>query len=322
MAPTALLVAKSNKASSHLTRKLEQTGIFGGIIPFHCGTDALHHLEQHQADMLFCALDSESHESLAWADALWQNEDLQDLPLVAVTREADQEGRIHSLENGATDCITFETHAEEMAARIQAVLKRQQMILELREATQQLTQLAQTDPLTGLGNRAYFDRAIEQEAARTVRSKAPFTLLMIDIDHFKQLNDNYGHQTGDQVLRAVANVLQNSARTSDMVCRYGGEEFALILPETTAPKAIILADRIHKNLVLLNRELRNIDPPITVSIGIKCASGKAPIHHQQVIEAADQALYKAKRNGRNRTEVAASSTPVLDLQNHSAIGRA
>lgn len=313
MAPTALLIAHNHRTSEQLTRKLERTGIFGGIIPFRCDAEALSHMQQHAADILFCTVDRADQTSLSCLTSLSQRAERQDLPLIAITRETDHEGRIASLEQGASDCISFDTLPQELAARIQALLKRQARITELRRTAERLTQMAQTDGLTGLSNRAFFDRALEHEVARTERSRVPFSLMLLDIDHFKRLNDTYGHQTGDLVLQAVAGVLLASARTSDVVCRYGGEEFGIILPETTAPKAVVLANRIHHNLANLSLQLPQINQPITISIGIKCISGKTHLTAWQVVEEADRALYDAKRNGRDRTEIARSSTPVMPI---------
>jgi two-component system cell cycle response regulator len=159
-----------------------------------------------------------------------------------------------------------------------------------------------TDPLTQLGNRATFDMSIKQATAISQRSGISYSLLMIDLDHFKSFNDTHGHQVGDTVLKLTAAAIRQAARDSDICCRYGGEEFAVILPDTKARNAEVLAERIHKQIRKMSLSQPRERRPITVSIGISSANQHNASHPQTLIEEADQALYLAKKNGRNRTE--------------------
>lgn len=168
----------------------------------------------------------------------------------------------------------------------------------------QLYAQAVNDGLTGLFVRRYFDLQLKDLYAKAARYSRCFALLMFDIDHFKQFNDTHGHQTGDQVLQQVARLLQKNTRESDIVCRYGGEEMAVLLPETGEDEAFVLANKLCKRMRehafhgATGQELR-----VTTSIGV---AGYSPNFEtpEAMLKACDAALYEAKRNGRNRVELA------------------
>ncbi len=302
---TVLLLAEKN-CRAKLIDKLAATGIFNRIVPLKSPAALFSHLQSQSADLICWAMDN---RPTGWITQLHSMEQWHDLPLVAFADCNDQRGMIDGFSLGASDCVTFSIRPDELTARLQAQLKRWKRILELRQSKQQLQKMALTDALTGLGNRATFDMSIQQASARTQRSGTPYSLLLIDLDHFKWFNDCYGHQSGDEVLRKVSEVIENCARDADICCRYGGEEFAVILPDTEAKNAKILADRIHKQLARVSRSLRQFRQPITVSIGISNASQQGATHPNMVIEEADRALYLAKDNGRNRTEIWRAATP-------------
>jgi diguanylate cyclase len=158
-----------------------------------------------------------------------------------------------------------------------------------------------TDPLTGLGNRKHFDRSVDESVRRAVATGQPLSLLMMDIDHFKSFNDNYGHLTGDQVLRLVGMSLKQSIKGQDFTARYGGEEFAVVLPNTPLRQAIIVADNIRR--MVMSKELKKkssgeILGRVTLSAGVSTL--KHGEDADALIERADSCLYAAKRNGRNR----------------------
>jgi diguanylate cyclase (GGDEF)-like protein len=169
------------------------------------------------------------------------------------------------------------------------------------QAEDRLEEMATTDALTGLKNRRKFDGEIDAEWRRAARSKIPVALLMIDADHFKSYNDNYGHQAGDQVLVGIAICISDSVRRAgDCPARFGGEEFAVLLPGTSAADAFVVAENIR-----LKVELWSEEPDVTtVSIGVASMTPSAGLHCSDLIAAADKALYAAKANGRNQTVVA------------------
>lgn len=158
-----------------------------------------------------------------------------------------------------------------------------------------------TDPLTGLGNRKYFDRAVTDAVTTSMAGGRPLSLLMFDIDHFKSFNDNYGHLTGDQVLRLVALSLKQTIKGQDIIARYGGEEFAVVLPNTNLRQALVVAENIRH--AVMSRELKKkstgeILGRVTISVGVSALQAGDDVY--TLIERADLCLYAAKRNGRNR----------------------
>jgi diguanylate cyclase len=176
-----------------------------------------------------------------------------------------------------------------------------QEINALQENLEAVRTESLTDPLTGLANRKYFDQALFKAIAEAAHRNEPLSLMMTDIDHFKTFNDNYGHLTGDQVLRLVAMSAKQNVKGQDIAARYGGEEFAVVLPNTVLRSAITVADHIRRAVMtkeLMKRSTGEHLGRITISIGVAALRrGDTP---QSLIERADACLYAAKRNGRNR----------------------
>jgi diguanylate cyclase (GGDEF)-like protein len=169
--------------------------------------------------------------------------------------------------------------------------------LKLREA---LREQAIRDPLTGLYNRRYLENVLPRELNRSVRSQRPMSVVMVDIDHFKRFNDTYGHKAGDLVLQAVARTMQEFLRSSDLACRYGGEEFVLLLSEMEGEMAVRRVERLLEQVSLLAIEIEGLGlPTITFSAGV----ASCPLHatqQEQLLGLADAAMYSAKNGGRNR----------------------
>jgi len=168
--------------------------------------------------------------------------------------------------------------------------------LALENAT--LYELATLDGLTRIYQRRYFEAMAEMEWKRVIRHRRSVSILMIDMDHFKNINDTHGHSKGDQVLRKVSQILKSACREEDIVARYGGEEFIILLPETDQDGARSVSQRIHDSLLKL---YTLPDRTITVSIGVACYPSSGAQDLTELIRDADQALYDAKRTGRNKT---------------------
>jgi diguanylate cyclase (GGDEF)-like protein len=179
------------------------------------------------------------------------------------------------------------------------------VIADSLEMQRKYQRYASTDALTKLHNRGWLDDAFDREIKRSERDELPLALIMIDVDNFKNYNDEYGHLAGDHVLIMVADSIRGPLRPNDLVARFGGEEFAVLLPETTLKNAKIIAERLRDNVcradpgILDNKQL----PAVTISLGI--AGRKAGYSLDMMIAAADVAMYHAKRNGKNRVEIAA-----------------
>ncbi len=201
--------------------------------------------------------------------------------------------------------IAYATLESKVADRTQD-LERE---IEVRkEYEERLRDLAIHDPLTALFNRRAFDERLREELRRTVRYQRPLCLMMLDIDFFKRVNDTHGHNAGDEVLAGIADVLQTSARENDMVARLGGEEFAVLMPETTSDAAARVAERLRK---AVERKLFSTaagDLAITISIGVAVWAGSIA-DAAEFVNAADGALYRAKNSGRNRVCIAGAETP-------------
>mgnify|MGYP001809729327 CR=1 FL=1 len=178
------------------------------------------------------------------------------------------------------------------------------LLLKMRYLYSQTEYLSVTDGLLGLYNRRHFENNIEREFLRTKRYRSDLSLAMIDIDHFKNVNDTYGHQFGDYVLKEIANIVSESFRKTDMIYRYGGEELAVILTETSLENSLIPLERLKNKIAKHKFAYNNDETNVTISIGLS-ANNTNILTHEALVECADKALYKAKQSGRNK--VVASS---------------
>jgi diguanylate cyclase (GGDEF)-like protein/PAS domain S-box-containing protein len=172
----------------------------------------------------------------------------------------------------------------------------------LRRANEQLELLALHDPLTGLANRRKFAERFEYDMARSVRARTPLSLLMIDIDHFKAINDRHGHLAGDTCLKVLAGLLARNVRVVDLVARFGGEEFAVLLPEMSSDQALLAAERIRSQVASHPVGLGEAVAPVamTVSVGASTSEGTGAVILEDLLARADEAVYRAKRSGRNQ----------------------
>lgn len=226
-----------------------------------------------------------------------------------IIRPKEFSGTTEDIERDAeTDALTYVLSS----TSLDLLIARVRTLIEFKRHLDYCTEAAFTDPLTGLANRRRFEQQLEVEITRTQRYARPFCLIMIDLDHFKRVNDTFGHEAGDQTLKIISGVLAESARANDIVARIGGEEFALILPETEIDKAFQVASRLRE--AVASTEIPNIGL-MTVSIGIAefplCATA------DNLYAVADNALYQAKRAGRNR--VMCAETRQLLTERHLRI---
>lgn len=189
-------------------------------------------------------------------------------------------------------------------ALVELTLQAQMQATQLQQQNKQLKTAASTDGLTGLYNRASFDEFIEAACGKALESSQPLSLIMIDIDRFKSVNDKHGHPAGDAVIRAVARLLRAAARRDDMPARYGGEEMALVMPNTTRANAAAVAELLRRALEAKPVPTPSAPLPITASFGVSCLEPGSPIKKAaHLIKAADLALYHAKTSGRNNVKV-------------------
>lgn len=214
---------------------------------------------------------------------------------------------VAGLEAGADDYLVKPVHPSELAARLKTARRILTLEATLKKRTEEVEHLSITDTLTQLYNRRYFNEQLPKLLHASRRHGRPLSLIMTDIDHFKKINDTYGHQTGDRVLEAFAAQIQGSLRVGlDWAARFGGEEFVVVLPETEVDKAGVVAERLR--LLVAHTSVESPQGPvrITASFGVSGipAGGDEGLSMEALVAAADAALYRAKQNGRNRTETA------------------
>jgi len=190
-----------------------------------------------------------------------------------------------------------------------------ELIQQLQKECRRLWDLSQTDPLTGLYNRRYLMYALEREMERTRRTGLPTSLILIDLDHFKRINDTYGHQTGDLVLQEISRSFLGAIRKLDVVCRYGGEEFAILLPGTRLPHAVRLAERLQAMLETTIIQNDGLSLSVTASFGVDSFSAKEKTSVSAFVKKTDHLLLKAKRQGRNNVQhpLGATLTPTVEV---------
>ena len=224
--------------------------------------------------------------------------------ILVITSKQDKQDVVLALDAGADDYIVKPIDASELRARIQVGRRILALQDELFRSREQLRRQATIDSLTGLLNRRAILAALAEELGRASREARPTGVLMLDIDHFKEVNDRFGHQVGDCVLAEVSGRLANSVRSYDRVGRYGGEEFLGVLPNCSGPLLQAVAERIRSRVVSRPVTTTAGDLTLSVSVGLAVCDGRSAVSVEEVIHVADVALYVAKDGGRNRCVLA------------------
>lgn len=225
---------------------------------------------------------------------------IRNLPVIVMTTAKDMSEKHLAFLNGANDFLNKPVDSLELQARVNVHHRFARTIYELEASQAALAELATTDSLTKLKNRRLFYTQAEQNLTVCRRYGKDMSMLLLDIDHFKKVNDTFGHHAGDEVLVAIANLLLKMVRDVDLVARFGGEEFAILMPETNRLGAAVLGERIR---AAVERELINVTGqhiPITVSIGVTTLAAEAVESIDQMLSITDKRLYLAKNSGRNR----------------------
>src|SRR6185369_15445540 len=303
MSDNVLIIDDSDAVRERIIKTLESFELFARYYEAEDGLEGFKKLLSSPVDIILCDLEMPRIDGFKFLSMLKSRPDLQDVPVIILTGMNDRELKIKGLEQGASDYITKPFDPEELVARVNVHLKIKHLQDDLKRSNELLLELSNTDHLTGLFNRRYLMEALDKEIHRSIRKGGNLSLLIMDIDHFKKVNDTYGHLQGDAVLQRVALNLQKELRSYDIAARYGGEEFIAVLPDATLKESIFVAERIRMSIhdIKFDGELSPLS--ITASLGVASFSAQNCNNVDGFIKLADDALYLAKSKGRNRVEI-------------------
>ncbi|MBU6499171.1 MAG: PleD family two-component system response regulator [Rhodospirillales bacterium] len=310
----ALVVDDWDSSAQALQDILAREGILTGRASRE--SEALQLTAAMPFDLVVLSLSMAGEDALRLASRLRAADGTHDIPMLLIA-EPEQKSRIlRGFDLGANDWLLRPVDENELRARARNQIRRKFYQDRLRADLGHALEMALTDPLTGFYNQRYLMRHLGSLIA--AGQPNGIAVMMIDVDHFKEINDRWGHQTGDEALRAIADTLRRRIRVFDSIARYGGEEFVVVMPGTGAQEAYIAAERLREAIVetVFSPE-PGLAHPITVSIGVACSHG-TPTTAERLLHLADQALYEAKRCGRNRTEESGAGRPRMPALGHHA----
>lgn len=261
-------------------------------------TEAIIRAKGGDFDLVIASLSLDKQDGLRFCATLRSLDATRQTPILSLVDEGDLKRMVRALDIGVNDYLMRPVERNELVARVRTQLRRKRFSDRLKQSLQLSLELAVTDQLTGLFNRRYMSRHLNTLLGDNNSKQVSF--LMLDVDFFKQINDTYGHDVGDEVLREFANRISANVRGIDLACRFGGEEFVVVMPDTDMSFAYMVAERLRQSVADAPFEVSAAarQVPVTISIGVASSStGDTP---DVLLKRADQALYRAKRDGRNR----------------------
>ncbi len=297
----SLLVVDDNDMNRDLlSRRLRRRGY--DVTVATGGADAIDCLTRSSFDAIL--LDIMMPNVNGWDVLKWirDRHSREQLPVIMVTAKDTAEDIVRALELGANDYLTKPFDLKVVLARVATHVSLKRTSQSMAALNQKLAELARHDALTGVLNRNTFIELFQAEWQRSKRYQRPLSCVMLDIDFFKRINDTFGHATGDRVLEQVAHILRSNSRTSDLVGRFGGEEFCILLSETAEQNAVTWCERVRQRIAELAIPVDGQEVKISASFGLTSHTGELP-RPKQLIEQADEAMLIAKRLGRNRVVV-------------------
>ncbi|HBA86507.1 MAG TPA: diguanylate cyclase response regulator [Geobacter sp.] len=303
MSNCVLVIDDSAAIREQVVRTLKDVGLFDRYKQARDGLEGFKTLIESKADLVICDVDMPRMDGYKFLQLVASRPELQGLPIIMLTGMMDFNSKIRGLEQGASDYLTKPFDAGELVARVKVQLKIKSLQDELKKANEQLKRLTNIDHLTNLFNRRYLSEILEGEFFRARRNRENLSLIIVDIDYFKNVNDTYGHQNGDVVLAAVANLSQLQLRAYDSAARYGGEEFVLVLPGTSLQGGQMVSERLRQSVLDFTFPPPMEDMTLTISAGVATYPSINIDSVDSLFRQADEALYRAKQNGRNRVEL-------------------
>ncbi len=264
---------------------------------------ALNRARQGDFDLILVNMSIEAMDPLRLCSSIRSFEETRLTPILAIVRHGDTRKLVRALDIGVNDYVTRPVDKNELTARVSTQLRRKRYLDQLRSSFQVSLEMAVTDQLTGLYNRRYLASHLSAMFDRAYWTGRPLAVMILDIDHFKEVNDSHGHDVGDRVLKEFADRISNSIRGIDLACRYGGEEFLIAMPDTDLNFASVVAERLRQEIAMQKFHVNAGRDELTVTVSIGIAStenGPEDDSAQKLIKRADEALYEAKTGGRNR----------------------
>lgn len=300
MGQTLLIIDDSEAVRNRVKESVASCGLFDTILEAPDGLLGFKLLREHSVDLVLCDLIMRGVDGFKFLALKRSDPRFDDVPVILLTGQETVSSKVRALDSGASDYLVKPFDDAELVARLRVHLKVKQLQDALREKNRELEDLSRRDPLTGVANRRAFHELLDAEFARCARYGRPFSFMMVDLDHFKNVNDTHGHQAGDLALITTAKTLVGQLRTNDMVGRYGGEEFAVILPETAHSGAMLVAERCRVKIASTPLIYADTVFSVTASMGLASVPDPRASTTEAMIRLADEALYDAKRQGRNR----------------------
>lgn len=260
-----------------------------------------------RVDLVVLNLLSRSFDPLRWVAQLRAQETTRHRPVLAIANADERKQMLKGLELGVNDVIPRPVDMQELLARARTQIRRKRYADFLRNTLDRSLELAVTDPLTGLNNRRFLDHQLNMLMARHIKGGPALSVLLLDIDFFKRVNDGYGHDAGDEVLKEFARRVSLNVRAIDMACRFGGEEFVVLMPETDGEAALSIAERVRSQVAETPFSVSGgASLHVTVSVGVATSRGLGDTP-EAVLKRADEGVYEAKSSGRNKVVVRAAA---------------
>ncbi len=292
-----LLVEDNVRASESISRTLE-TAHTVEVEPDI--QHALLKLPDGKYDLLIVSLNLQGADGLRLCSQVRSLNRIRHLPILTIIDPGENARLLRGLEMGINDYLMRPIEKNEMLARVRTQVRRKQYSDYLENRIEEKVEMAITDALTGLYNRHYMERHMQALITQAMQMEKPLSLLVTDIDYFKSINDTYGHDAGDRVLKEFGARIKEDARSMDLVCRFGGEEFVIVMPDTDRAKAFSVAERLRKSIAERSFEVEDgVNVDVTASMGISTLES-GDDNSKTLFKRADKAVYQAKRDGRNR----------------------